>query len=226
MGMPRTRRIVEPGHPYHVVFRGNNRRRLFSRSSDYLRFLALLASAVNENCDVHNVNLQSNHGHWLGIPHTPTALSELMKQVAQRYAQYRNRSRGGSGKLFEERFYAKRIESDEHYARSHAYIDDNGRRAGRATGPAEYRWSSYHLYASDGDPRWRHLTADFCTPSPWYLDLATDPRRRAERYTAFVTACAGDPSRHPAHVKDIVRLELASQPYTQRLLRPDGTSAR
>lgn len=59
--MPRGPREVEVDWPYHVVIRGNNRRRIFSYKSDYEKFLWLLRDASRKvECPIHSVGMLSN----------------------------------------------------------------------------------------------------------------------------------------------------------------------
>lgn len=223
--MPRSARNVDPGRPHHVVLRGNNRRRLFSFSPDYLRFLALLAGAIEKtDCSMHAVVLMTNHVHLMLTPDSREALSTCVKSFSQRYAQYRNRTRGGSGKLFEERYYSKPIADEMHYAATHGYIDLNPNRAGIVEHPRDYRWSTYHLHVSDGDRRIVEMLEPVWTPSGWYEALSDDTRRRSKVYADWILDCR-DVGRRPAHAEEIDRLERCTK-AGGRLRRPDGTSAR
>ncbi|HJL17337.1 MAG TPA: transposase [Sandaracinaceae bacterium LLY-WYZ-13_1] len=222
--MPRTNRSAVTGWPHHVVLRGNNRRRLFSYASDYLRLLAYLVKALERvPCQVHALVLMANHMHLLLTPLADEALSRFVKAFAQRYAQYRNRTRGGSGKLFEQRFYAQPIENDAHFGCTLAYIELNPPRAGRVAAPSEYRYSTYHLHADDGVAKWAATLDGIWTPSSWYLDLSDDPARRRTHYTRWVRDCR-ERDRRPDHHADLERLEAVSR--GPRLRRPDGSSAR
>src|SRR3990172_625503 len=141
--MPRRPRRVVPGYPHHLTLRGNNRRRLFSRPTDFLRFLAWLAEALDEtSCVLYALTLMSNHIHGIFEPPDEAALSAFVKSFAQRYALWRNRMRGGSGKLFEERFHCTIIEGDEQLAAATAYDDLNPTRAGMVADALDYPWST------------------------------------------------------------------------------------
>lgn len=96
-------RIVVPGRPHHVVIRGNNRRRLFSYSSCYRRFLRYLADALRHTgCRLHALALMTNHVHLVITPPDAAALSSCVKRLAQRYAVQRNARFAASGKGLEE----------------------------------------------------------------------------------------------------------------------------
>lgn len=223
--MPRIARTVLPGRPHHIVLRGNNRRRLFSFARDYLRLLAFISVALEPGrCALHSIVMMTNHIHLVLTPREVEDLALFVKSFAQRYAQYRNRLRGGSGKLFEQRFYSRPIEDDNHYGCTLAYVDDNPRRAGIVEHPADYRWSSYHFYVRGGEADWGRPLSEIITPAAWFLELArTDAARRA-RYAEWVEDCHARSS-GPLHVGEIDAIERVSQPCSKRLLRPDGTSA-
>lgn len=223
-GMPRDSRLVEPERPHHVVLRGNNRRRLFSFASDYLRLLVYLGVALEPGqCRLHAIVMMSNHVHLLLTPQSAQALADFVKALSQRYAQYRNRTRGGSGKLFEERYFSCPIEDDNHYGCTLAYIDDNPRRAGIVLHPSDYRWSSYHVYVGGREP-WKAGFADLITPASWYLDLGASTAARAASYVDWVEDCHTR-ARRPLHADKIDQLERASVRSHRRLRRPDGSSA-
>jgi putative transposase len=181
--MPRTARSVLPGVPHHIILRGNNRRRLFSYPRDYNDFLFLTGRqletgdvALNASC------LMSNHVHLLVTPEEASALSRFVKGVAQRYAQCRNRRLRASGKLFEERYYSKAMQSEAHLALTTAYIDLNPVRAGMTKTGQCYRWSTFSTHAGStaASPY-----ADLWSPSSWYLGLANDSAGRAAAYLTW-----------------------------------------
>jgi hypothetical protein len=70
-------------------------------------------------------------------------LSEFMKGFMQRYTQWHNGARQRRGRLWEDRFKSVIVEDGVACRTMAAYIDLNPVRAGTATDPAEYRWSSY-----------------------------------------------------------------------------------
>ena len=70
-------------------------------------------------------------------------LSEFMKTLLQRFTRWFNRTHDRSGTLWEERYKSVIVESGVAARTMAAYIDLNPVRAGMATDPAEYRWSSY-----------------------------------------------------------------------------------
>jgi putative transposase len=70
-------------------------------------------------------------------------LSEFMKALLERFSKWFNRRHSRSGHLWEDRFKSVIVESGTAARSIAAYIDLNPVRAGIASDPAEYRWSSY-----------------------------------------------------------------------------------
>jgi putative transposase len=70
-------------------------------------------------------------------------LSEFMKTLLQRFTRWFNRTHQRTGTLWEERYKSVVVECGIAARTMAAYIDLNPVRAGMASDPAEYRWSSY-----------------------------------------------------------------------------------
>lgn len=179
----KSRRLtVIPNQPHHVILRGNNRRRLFSYRSDYRFFLVRLHEASRKyGVSIHTTMQMTNHVHLIVTPCSVEDLSKFVARFAQVYAQRRNRQRGASGKLFEERFKVKPIRSDEQMAVTTSYVELNPVLAGLCEDAQEYRWSTFRRHA--GLPVREPLIEQLWTPSPWFLSLGCGP---AERSAAFV----------------------------------------
>lgn len=171
-----------PDHPHHVILRGNNRRRLFSYRRDYRFFLFRLWHAGRQHgVAVHTSMQMTNHVHLIVTPSTHEDLSNFVRGFAQPYAQFRNRSRSSSGKLFEERYKCIPIESDERMAVTTVYIALNPVRAGLSEDAANYRWSTFRRHA--GLEPSEALIEQIWSPSSWFLSLGKDD---AERSAAFL----------------------------------------
>jgi putative transposase len=218
--MPRSARrlVVVPDHPHHIILRGNNRRRIFSFKSDYRFFLLRMARASRENqVPVHCSVLMRNHVHLIATPPTCTSLSRFVRVLAQSYAQYRNRKRESTGKLFEERYKCIPISSEEQMAITMAYIEMNPVRAGLCRSPADYEWSTFRLHTGHGrvDPSLERVW----TPSSWFLSLAEDPTNRQLAYEDWFEHYRrrddwSEVAKDPARKQD-----------RRRVARPDGSNA-
>lgn len=128
-----------------------------------------------------------NHVHALLTPLDPAALGSLIKRVAQRYAQVRNKRYHATGKLFEQRYYSKPMNSEAHLALATAYIDLNPVRAGLVDEPSQYEWSTFHEHVgrTGGLPDLHRVW----TPSEWYTRLGSSPSQRASAYRAWIDEC-------------------------------------
>jgi putative transposase len=214
---PRGARLV-PNIPNHFVHRANNRRRLFSYANDYATFLWQLGRASEDHgvC-VHALALMGNHVHVLATPPSVTAASRWVAQFAQRYAQVRNARRGGTGKLFEERYYSKPVDTEEYLRAVTLYIEANPVRAGIVEDAIDYRWSTHALHA--GAPERSAIATSSWVPSQWYVALGSSDVERAATYRELFLSYT-----HSANDvwPQFTRLETT---YTRRLLRPNGSRA-
>jgi len=186
--MPRAPRQVLVGVPHHIVLRGNNRRRLFSYPRDYLYFVRLMGShLLNSAVGIHALCLMPNHVHLLLTPFHEMALGAFVKRVAQRYAQVRNKRYGTTGKLFEQRYYSKPMNSERHLAIATAYIDLNPVRAHLVEDGNDYRWSTHRIHSGLTCPA--KALANLWSPSEWYRRLGVDPAAQAAAYRDWIADC-------------------------------------
>jgi len=141
--MARLARIDLAGYPHHVIQRGNNRQPIFVDVADYRRYLQLLHEAsATEPAAVHAYVLMPNHVHLLVTPEKAGGLSRLMQALGRRYVRWFNDRYRRTGTLWEGRFRSTAVESDRYLLACMRYIELNPVRAGLATTPADYPWSS------------------------------------------------------------------------------------
>ena len=146
--MPRRPRFLLTDLPLHVVQRGNDRRPCFLREQDFGVYLSTLAEACRHyGVLVHAYVLMTNHVHLLVTPRVAGAISRTMQSVGARYVRYVNRGSSRSGTLWEGRYHACLVASDEHVLAACRYIDLNPVRARLVQRAADYRWSSYGALA-------------------------------------------------------------------------------
>lgn len=152
--MPRRARVYIPGLPYHVVQRGNNREACFIEPENYQFYLELWQElSTRYGVAVHAYCLMTNHIHFLVTPSTKTALSNTMKVVGSRYAQYINKTYRRTGTLWECRHRASLVQAERYLFTTMRYTEMNPVRANMVSRPEEYRWSSYGVNAW-GDESW------------------------------------------------------------------------
>nr|WP_305908179.1 transposase [Methylomarinum sp. Ch1-1]MDP4520991.1 transposase [Methylomarinum sp. Ch1-1] len=152
--MSRLPRFVLPGQPQHVIQRGNNRHIIFVVEEDYQYYLSKLTEACEKHhCDIHAYVLMTNHVHLLITPYVGNGISKVMQSVGRYYVQYFNRRYQRTGTLWEGRYKATLLNSDQYFLVCSRYIELNPVRAGMVKSPEDYRWSSYRGNAlNDDDP--------------------------------------------------------------------------
>ncbi len=153
--MSRQLRLQFPGAVYHVTSRGNARQDIFADDADRSRFLDLLGREIEQHrWRCHAYCLMDNHYHLL--VETPEAnLSRGMGRLNMAYAQGFNRRHERSGHLFQGRFHAVVVEKNSHLLELCRYLVLNPVRAGTATAPEDWPWSSYRATAAGrGGPDW------------------------------------------------------------------------
>ena len=173
--MPRRARSYIPGLPYHIVQRGNNREACFIEPENYQYYLELWQQLSGRyGVEVHAYCLMTNHVHFLVTPTHLDSISNTMKVVGSRYAQYVNRMYGRTGTMWEGRHRSSLVQTDRYLLSCYRYIVLNPVRADMVKRPEEYRWSSYSSNGR-GDEGW-------LTPHDEYQRLGKDPSERAYAY--------------------------------------------
>lgn len=207
--MPRQPRQVIPGRLHHIWFRGNNRRKLFSYKRDFMKLMRLLLKvSLDLSMPLHAWSLLPNHGHLGARPESKDHLALFMKRVLVSYARHRNRTYGGSGKVFEGRYDCRPAESFADEAVMLGYVELNGPLAGIVRRPEDHEWCSYRLkVCPDLDDPFRALW----TPSPFWESLGANP---GAAYRAFI-------ERRFEEAKRDRRMLEALEPAR----RPDGSRA-
>jgi len=146
--MPRRNRSYLPGFPYHIVQRGNNKEPCFIEAENYQFYLSLLESLSKRyEVSVHSYCLMTNHIHLLATPTSKEAISNIMKVVGSRYAQYINKKYKRTGTLWEGRHKSCLVQTDKYLLTCCRYIESNPVAANMIQHPEDYKWSSYKVNA-------------------------------------------------------------------------------
>lgn len=142
--MPRRKVQFVQGAYYHLYNRGAGRQSICRTDEDYLRLLWLIRS-VAESCQITIIAyaLLPNHYHWLVRQDGAEPVSRLPKRVFGSYTRTYNHIHGRSGTLFEDRFDAKLVDTDEYLHHLCCYIHANPVRHGLAMRPELWPYSNY-----------------------------------------------------------------------------------
>ena len=157
--MARPPRLEFPDAVYHIMARGNERSSIYWDDGDRRHFLELLAEVGGGfRWRILAYCLMTNHYHLLVQTREPN-LARGMRQLNGLYAQGFNRRHGRVGHLFQGRYSARLVQTDEYLRAAVRYIVRNPVRAGLCREPHGWRWSG-HRAALGLEP-------------PWFLDTAT-----------------------------------------------------
>lgn len=178
--MARLPRFILPGQPQHVIVRGNNREPVFYSDQDYRFYLEKLKQACDKHqCDIHAYVLMTNHVHLLITPHTEQGIGKALQMLGRYYVQYFNHSYNRTGTLWEGRYKATLIDSENYLLTCYRYIELNSVRAqGMVEHPSEYLWSSYRYNALGQED-------ENVTPHEEYVRLGKSAEDREKAYRAL-----------------------------------------
>jgi len=185
--MPRQPRIEIAGGLYHVISRGNNRRKIFRSDADYLRFIGILGLQKSKlPFYLYAYCLMPNHVHLL-IEMQDDPVSRIMQRVLTTYSQYHNRKYEKIGHLFQGRYKSILCQTDRYLGELVRYIHLNPVRAKLVRRPEDFEYSGHRAYLGldksglvDVEPVLRHFGAT--------------KKRAIEVYTQFVETALGESS--------------------------------
>ena len=164
--MARKMRAEIEGGLYHVIARGNNRRRIFDSPTDYEKFLSLLArQKARFPFYLYAYCLMTNHFHLL-IERQAHTVGRIMHRLLTGYSQYYNRRHRRVGHLLQDRHRSILCQSERYLCELVRYIHLNPVRARMVAQPEDYYYSGHRAYLGlepagimDVDPVLRHFGA-------------------------------------------------------------------
>ena len=187
MPQKNTLKVYSPHTYYHVYSRGVNKQKIFMDASDQKYFILLFERYLSDKKATSKVGvvypnhsksiqlftycLMTNHIHLLLYQlEDPTAIRKFMSSLLTSYSKYFNYKYRRVGAVFESRYKAKSIDSDNYLIHISRYIHMNPR-----------SWRTYHysslIYAfNDPSPSWLHVnkvTEEFQSKEE-YLEFLTD----------------------------------------------------
>ena len=187
--MARLARLTVPGHPHHVIQRGNNRQPIFATDEDRRLLLQLLEAHARElRVAIHGYVLMDNHFHLLATPKDAAGLPKLMQAVGRRYVRHFNERQSRTGTLWEGRYRSTLVQAERYLLPCMVYMDLNPVRAGTSASAADYAWSSHRYYIGAAPDR-------LVTPHPLFWALGNTPFAREQAYAELVANGVAAPVR-------------------------------
>ena len=140
--MPRLKREVIPGFPYHVTQRGVRRSTVFFTQEDRTQYLErFLELSKLHGLEVIAYCLMDTHVHHMVVPSERTSLERVFRPLHSEYASRVNKLHGWSGHLWQNRYFSCLLEGC-HFETALRYIELNPVRAGMVSSAENYQWSS------------------------------------------------------------------------------------
>ena len=138
----------------HIIQRGLDELDIFINNDDYVFYWACPVDAAKANhLKIHAYILMPDHVHLLASPGEEHSIPKTLQSLGRRYVQHFNANYGNSGTLWEGRYRATLVDIKDYFLNCSRYIELNGVRAGLASHPEEYDWSSYaHNALGQKDP--------------------------------------------------------------------------
>jgi len=144
--MPRQARIYSETGIYHIMMRGNEKRKIFLDDEDRRRFIyTLFEKASEEKSDIYAYCLMDNHIHLL-LHEDGANIARLMKRINVSFVYYFNKKYKRVGHLFQDRYKSEVVDNEDYLLAAVRYIHNNPVKAGIVRSPEEYWWSSYYDY--------------------------------------------------------------------------------
>jgi putative transposase len=178
--MPRRRQVSSGGTVFHVMNRAARRALIFTSPSDYEAFERILSEAgrlVAVRLLAYTV--MPNHWHLIVWPVGDGDLSRYMQWLTRTHAQRWHLAHGsvGNGAVYQGRFRAVAVQTDDHFLTVCRYVERNPLRAGLVGRASDWPWSSAWVGARATKPE---LTAwPVSRPRGW-AELLNGPEPGAQ----------------------------------------------
>ena len=140
--MPRRKRSIIPGLPYHVTHRGNHREAILATDEQRAMYVSIMLR-WQERTGVVVVAfvIMPNHVHFVVVSPTPLALARWIGNGHREYSKWLNTVRQTGGHNWEERYFSI-VMDPEHCLNALRYVEQNPVAAGLASAPWNWKWSS------------------------------------------------------------------------------------
>lgn len=140
--MPRQPRIYSVSSMYHIMIRGINGEKIFSKSFYKSKVLKDI-KVIGEELIFYIIAfcVMDNHLHLL-VKAGEEELTTLMKRLNIKYAMFYNKLENRYGHVFQDRYKSEAIEDERYYLGVLRYIHNNPVKAGISNNILNYKWSS------------------------------------------------------------------------------------
>jgi putative transposase len=177
--MPRPPRYIFAGEYYHVLNRANRKSEVFHSPADYAAFIKLMARAQEQlEVEMLAACLMPNHIHLVLRSGSNGDITQWMKWLLGTHAVRYNRMHGKCGHVWQGRFKAMPVQTDQHLMTVMRYVERNALRAKLVTRAEHWQWGSL---------RWRSLDSPVIALArpplelpAWWTEFVNTPQTAAE----------------------------------------------
>ena len=99
-----------------------------------------------DSFDLVSYCLMPNHYHFLIKQNSDISIAKLISKICTSYSKIFNKKNENVGHVFQDKFRAVLVDSNEYLVWLSAYIHNNPKTAGLVKSLLDYPWSSYHDY--------------------------------------------------------------------------------
>lgn len=218
--MPRKSRFNLPYHTQHVIRRGNKREPCYFSEQDYRRYLKdLKETSAKYGCRIHAYVLMTDHVHLLVTPDDAQGIGQTMQALGRRYVCYVNKTYRRMRTLWDGRYKASLVDSDNYLPTCMSYIELNPVRAQVVSHPGEYRWSSCGFNVQE-------FENEYLTPHGIYQDLGGSPSERCRGYRELFPSHLDDEMLNDLREALNHELILGRSHFTDKIERVTGRQTK
>ena len=155
------RPLLIPGHLYHIYNRGVEYRPIFTREQHWIFWTNRFVAYLEGKGRLLAYCLMPNHFHLLVEIGCTDFGNQVMKPFGSSYVNAFNRQEGRVGPLYQNRFQAKWVDTDDYLLTLSRYIHMNPVWAGLVRHPSAWPHSSYQDFVRGETRPWLHTEPVF-----------------------------------------------------------------
>ena len=218
--MPRVARIAPGGLAYHVLNRSVARLPLFQKPADFDAFERVLVETHDRQpMRILAYCLMPNHWHFVLWPRRDGELTDFMRWLTHTHTMrwHAHYHTSGTGHLYQGRFKAFPVETDEYFYSVLRYVERNALRANLVERAEDWHWSSlWRRESGDADAQALLSAWPLACPRNW-LSTVNAPETESELRALRTAVRRSSPLGNPAWQRRIAR-----RMGMEHALRPRG----
>lgn len=131
-------------NPLKTVFKGLKEKEIERKEKTHTKYVRKLLP--KDAFDLIAYCLMPNHYHFLIKQNSDVSIAKLISKICTSHSKIFNKKYGNVGHVFQDKFRAVPVDSNEYLIWLSAYIHNNPKTAGLVKDLFDYQWSSYLDY--------------------------------------------------------------------------------